>query len=65
MIGKIGTDIEDNKCSWLICTALQKASDAQKEQIKVRGGVEWGGGPLHFVWGGSALGEAHAWLSPR
>ncbi|MEW5309607.1 MAG: hypothetical protein WDW38_001485 [Sanguina aurantia] len=32
-IGKIGTDIEDNKCSWMICTALQHASEAQKEVI--------------------------------
>lgn len=35
VIGKIGTDIEDNKCSWLICTALQHASEEQKEIIKV------------------------------
>mmetsp|Transcript_13916 Transcript_13916/g.24387 ORF Transcript_13916/g.24387 Transcript_13916/m.24387 type:complete len:358 (+) Transcript_13916:97-1170(+) len=34
VIGKIGTDIEDNKCSWLICTALQQATEAQKELIK-------------------------------
>jgi farnesyl diphosphate synthase len=35
VIGKIGTDIEDNKCSWLICTALQHATEEQKEIIKV------------------------------
>ncbi|TIB32037.1 hypothetical protein E3P86_03220 [Wallemia ichthyophaga] len=31
-IGKIGTDIEDNKCSWCVCIALQLAN---KEQRKV------------------------------
>ncbi len=35
VIGKIGTDIEDNKCSWLVCTALKVASESQKEVIKV------------------------------
>jgi len=30
VIGKIGTDIEDNKCGWLICKGLQKMSDGQK-----------------------------------
>jgi len=34
VIGKIGTDIEDNKCSWLICTALQHVSKEQRETIK-------------------------------
>ena len=29
-IGKIGTDIMDNKCSWCINTALAHASDAQR-----------------------------------
>jgi len=38
VIGKIGTDIEDNKCSWLICTALQQASEAQQETIKAHYG---------------------------
>ena len=35
VIGKVGTDIQDNKCSWLIVQALQKASSAQLTTIKV------------------------------
>ncbi len=49
MIGKIGTDIEDNKCSWLVCTALKIASEEQKEVIKVRQTLAAGlglGGPV-------------------
>ncbi len=34
VIGKIGTDIQDNKCSWLINQALQKASEQQMEILK-------------------------------
>lgn len=30
-IGKIGTDILDNKCSWCINTALARATPAQRE----------------------------------
>jgi farnesyl diphosphate synthase len=37
VIGKVGTDIEDNKCSWMICTVLQHASEEQKEVVKVTG----------------------------
>lgn len=33
VIGKIGTDIEDAKCCWLVCTALQSATAAQKKVI--------------------------------
>jgi len=35
VIGKVGTDIQDNKCSWLIVQALQKANASQLETIKV------------------------------
>lgn len=32
-IGKIGTDIQDNKCGWVINTALKKASPAQRQVL--------------------------------
>ncbi|XP_053385270.1 farnesyl pyrophosphate synthase-like isoform X2 [Mercenaria mercenaria] len=34
VIGKIGTDIQDNKCSWLVIKALQKASPEQLNLLK-------------------------------
>ncbi|KAG0374672.1 Farnesyl pyrophosphate synthetase [Mortierella sp. AD032] len=33
VIGKIGTDIEDNKCSWLINQALDKATPEQRQVL--------------------------------
>lgn len=33
VIGKIGTDIEDTKCSWLIVQALQKANEDQRQRL--------------------------------
>jgi geranylgeranyl pyrophosphate synthase len=35
VIGKIGTDIEDNKCSWLVVRALETASPEQRQIIEV------------------------------
>ena len=32
-IGKIGTDIQDNKCSWVINQALQRASPSQRKVL--------------------------------
>ncbi|MCJ1258666.1 Farnesyl pyrophosphate synthetase [Lignoscripta atroalba] len=32
-IGKIGTDIQDNKCSWLVNQALQRASASQRKVL--------------------------------
>lgn len=37
-IGKVGTDIEDNKCSWLVVQALKVASDDQKKIIEANYG---------------------------
>ncbi|KAL5011248.1 hypothetical protein ScPMuIL_011669, partial [Solemya velum] len=34
VIGKIGTDIEDNKCSWLVVQALSRVNDDQREVLK-------------------------------
>ena len=36
MIGKIGTDIQDNKCSWLVVQALQRAQEPQLAVLKAR-----------------------------
>ena len=34
IIGKIGTDIQDNKCSWLINEALKRASPQQRTALE-------------------------------
>ncbi|XP_049638250.1 farnesyl pyrophosphate synthase-like isoform X1 [Suncus etruscus] len=34
MTGKIGTDIEDNKCSWLVVQCMQQASPEQRQILQ-------------------------------
>lgn len=38
LIGKIGTDIQDNKCSWLINQALARANTEQMQLLKANYG---------------------------
>lgn len=33
--GKIGTDIQDNKCSWLVVTALEVMTPGQRAELEV------------------------------
>ena len=33
--GKIGTDIQDNKCSWLVVTALGVMTSEQRAELEV------------------------------
>jgi farnesyl diphosphate synthase len=40
VIGKIGTDIEDRKCSWLACTFLAHATAEQKATFKANYGED-------------------------
>ncbi|RLN90403.1 hypothetical protein BBJ28_00007709 [Nothophytophthora sp. Chile5] len=39
VIGKVGTDIQDNKCSWLVVQALDRATAEQKATLKQYYGV--------------------------
>ena len=32
--GKVGTDIEDSKCTWLVCTALATAAPEQERALR-------------------------------
>lgn len=33
VIGKVGTDIQDNKCSWLVVQALERCNDEQRKVL--------------------------------
>ena len=67
VIGKVGTDIQDNKCSWLVVQALQRAGGEQRAVIEVRRRGGRGGGGLRID-GGKMIRRAwrHAiWLLPE
>uniref|UniRef100_A0A8D2QGI3 (2E,6E)-farnesyl diphosphate synthase n=1 Tax=Zonotrichia albicollis TaxID=44394 RepID=A0A8D2QGI3_ZONAL len=36
LTGKVGTDIQDNKCSWLVVQCLQRATPQQRQILEVR-----------------------------
>lgn len=38
--GKVGTDIQDGKCSWIVVKALEKASDEQKNILALHYGSQ-------------------------
>lgn len=38
MIGKVGTDIQDNKCSWLVVQALDRATPQQRKTLEAHYG---------------------------
>ena len=38
VLGKVGTDIQDAKCSWLVVQALARASDSQRATLKAHYG---------------------------
>ncbi|KAG5457871.1 MAG: isoprenoid synthase domain-containing protein [Olpidium bornovanus] len=40
VIGKIGTDIEDNKCSWMIVQALRRATPGQRKVLDANYGCK-------------------------
>ncbi|ELR21361.1 farnesyl pyrophosphate synthetase [Acanthamoeba castellanii str. Neff] len=40
VIGKIGRDIEEKKCGWLVCQALLRATPEQKQLIQTQYGKE-------------------------
>ena len=33
--GKVGTDIEENKCSWLVVQALERVTPEQRKLLQV------------------------------
>ena len=48
VIGKIGTDIQDNKCSWLVVQALARATQGQRKILRDNYG-KWDDGKVKRV----------------
>ncbi len=64
VIGKIGTDIQDNKCSWLVVQALARASEAQRAVLKVCGAWDLATSAPH-AHGGNARTHARRKTTPE
>jgi len=47
-IGKVGTDIQDNKCSWMVVQALERCSPAQRKVLVSNYG-QWNDGKVKKV----------------
>lgn len=37
--GKVGTDIQDNKCSWLVVECLRRVTPEQRQILEVKTGI--------------------------
>lgn len=37
--GKVGTDIQDNKCSWLVVECLRRVTPEQRQILEVKAGI--------------------------
>lgn len=37
--GKVGTDIQDNKCSWLVVECLRRVTPEQRQILEVKSGI--------------------------
>jgi len=55
LTGKVGTDIEDNKCSWLIVQALAIASPEQRAALEVRNDSL-----LYYQWSSGSMPDCSA-----
>lgn len=39
LTGKVGTDIQDNKCSWLVVECLRRVTPEQRQILEVKTGI--------------------------